>query len=101
MNTAIDLQAFHESLARPHPPQGMSRALQALWWDANGDWEKAHECAQAEDGGDGAWVHAYLHRKEGDHANARYWYRRAGRTPATSSLDEEWRAIAAALLPSA
>jgi hypothetical protein len=65
-------------------------ALLALWWDAKGDWEKAHEIAQDVAGSDGAWVHAYLHRKEGDVANAGYWYRRAGKDVARGDLKVEW-----------
>lgn len=64
--------------------------LQALWWEAKGDWVRAHECAQADPGPFGAAVHAYLHRKEPDLANARYWYHRAGREPVTGTLDKEW-----------
>lgn len=76
--------------------------LQALWHDEAGDWSRAHEVCQKGDNRDGDWVHAYLHRKEGDIANARYWYSRAGR-PAPSigtPLTEEWSAIAEALLAS-
>ena len=78
------------------PPPGSSLALQALWHDARGDWERAHQCAQEEHGRDGSWVHAYLHRKEGDLGNAGYWYTRAGRAmPAkTVTLEAEWAAIA-------
>lgn len=72
--------------------------VRALWHDARGDWEEAHRLAQDVQGDDGAWVHAYLHRKEGDHGNAGYWYRRAGKPHESGSLDAEWRAIAAALL---
>ena len=72
--------------------------LLALWHDAHGDWHEAHRVAQDEDDENGAWVHAYLHRKEGDSANAGYWYRRAGRSPARGSLEEEWGAIVATLL---
>ena len=93
----MDLAAFRASLAAPSPPEG-SLALQALWFDGKGDWEKAHELAQADEGGPGDWVHAYLHRKEGDAFNAGYWYRRAGKPPAKSALEQEWAAIAAALL---
>ena len=84
--------------ASKDPPESLSLAAQAVWWDAKGNWAKAHECAQEQDDPAGAWVHAYLHRKEGDLANAGYWYRRAGRPPATVPLDEEWEAIARALL---
>jgi len=69
-----------------------------LWWDAQGNWAKAHESAQQDESPDGAWVHAYLHRKEGDHSNAEYWYRRAGRKAAQETFDQEWNAIATALL---
>jgi hypothetical protein len=94
----MDLQAFRESLAKPQPPAGLSPALQALWWDAKGDWDKAHERAQERDDAAGMRVHAYLHRKEGDQSNAGYWYRRCGVAPATSTLDEEWQELARALL---
>ena len=84
------------------PPAGLGRALLALWLDARGDWEAAHTMAQEAGSGDGDWVHAYLHRKEGDEANAGYWYRRAGRpAPGVSGQDglrAEWEAIARALL---
>jgi hypothetical protein len=72
--------------------------VQALWHDATGNWEEAHRLAQDVQGEDGAWVHAYLHRKEGDQSNAGYWYRRAGKRHETGPLDAEWRAIASALL---
>jgi hypothetical protein len=73
-------------------------ALLALWWDGKGDWEKAHEIAQDVAGADGAWVHAYLHRKEGDVGNAGYWYRRAGRDVARGDLRVEWVAIVTEML---
>ena len=69
-----------------------------LWQDAAGHWDTAHELAQSDEGPDGAWVHAYLHRKEGDIGNAGYWYRRAGQAPFTGSLEAEWEEIAAVLL---
>ncbi len=72
--------------------------LLALWWDAQGDWEQVHEVAQHVAGADGAWVHAYLRRKEGDLANAAYWYRRAGRPVASGDLRAEWVAMVAELL---
>ena len=93
----MDLSSFRQSVGAAAPPT-LPSAMQALWWDAKGDWKKAHECAQAQDDKDGAWVHAYLHRKEGDPSNAGYWYRRAGKSPATTTLDAEWESIAAALL---
>jgi hypothetical protein len=95
--TAGELKAAAAQSASP--PPGLSGALAALWHDARGDWERAHECAQEDRGAYGAWVHAYLHRKEGDPGNAGYWYARAGRpAPAGLSLGEEWDAIARELL---
>jgi hypothetical protein len=76
----------------------LTGALLALWWDAKGDWEKAHEVAQDVAGADGAWVHAYLHRKEGDLGNAGYWYRRAGRAVASGDSRVEWEGIVRAML---
>jgi hypothetical protein len=80
------------------PPDGLVGPLLALWWQARGDWRRAHEHAQAEAGPDGDWVHAHLHRDEGDLANADYWYARAGQTRPDTPLVEEWHAIARALL---
>ena len=97
----MDFPAFKASLAQQVPPDGLSLAAQALWWDARGDWKKAHECAQEQDDGAGAWVHAYLHRKEGDRSNAGYWYRRARKPAATVTLDDEWEMIARALVETA
>ena len=94
----MDLDSFRASINEPDPPPGLSLALQTLWWDAKGDWAKAHECAQADTQETGSLVHAYLHRKEPDPPNARYWYARAGRAPAAGSLDEEWSALATELL---
>ena len=92
------LAAFRASLAAARPPADLTPALTALWLDGKGDWDGAHAAAQADEGADGAWVHAYLHRKEGDPGNAAYWYRQAGRAVARTSLDEEWTAIAATLI---
>jgi hypothetical protein len=73
--------------------------MQALWWDARDDWERAHDLVQADEAvRECAWVHAYLHRKEGDLSNAAYWYRRSGHPVATGSLDQERQSIADALL---
>lgn len=93
-----DLADFRKSLRRKAPPKGLSLAVVALWWDAKGYWQRAHECAQEQDDVAGAWVHAYLHRKEGDAGNAAYWYRRAGKRAASGTLEAEWETIAAALL---
>lgn len=92
------LDAFRDSLDGSAPPAGLTRPLQGLWWDARGSWDQAHACVQDDDTAQGAWVHAYLHRKEGDLPNAAYWYRRAGRPVAQGVLGAEWAAIAAALL---
>lgn len=90
---------FQQSVARDAaPPAGLGAALQALWHDAKGDWPRAHACAQADEGCEAAWVHAYLHRKEGDEANAGYWYARAGRKKPAAGLAEEWAEIARELL---
>lgn len=84
----MTFEEFHSAReAELHGP------LLALWFDRQGDWEQAHEAAQADEGREGAWVHAYLHRKEGDTVNARYWYRRAGQPMAGGSLETEWEAI--------
>lgn len=92
--------SFEEFIAAAAPPAGVGPALAALWHDAHGDWARAHELSQEDEGPAGSWVHAYLHRREGDAANARYWYARAGRTPPakTVTLDAERDAIARALL---
>ena len=94
----MDLAQFAASVSAEAPPASLSPALSALWWDAKGAWDKAHESAQRQDDSARAWVHAYLHRKEGDAANAGYWYRRAGKTASTAALAAEWKAIARALL---
>jgi hypothetical protein len=94
----MNLAAFRASLSLASAPPTLSPALRALWLDARGDWDGAHDAAQADEGGAGDWVHAYLHRKEGDPGNAAYWYRRARRPVCRASLDEEWAAITAALL---
>ena len=94
----MTLQEFRDSLAAERPPQGLSLALTALWWDGKGDWTNAHESAQQDEGPAGSWVHAYLHRKEGDASNAGYWYGRAGKTPSRLSLADEWIEITEALL---
>ena len=94
----MTLDAFTRSLENDAPPEGLPRLLLALWHAARGDWTRAHELAQAEDDRPSAWVHAYLHRKEGDLSNAAYWYRRAGRPVADGPFEPEWREIAASLL---
>ncbi len=92
------MEEFRKSLVSDGPPKELSLPLAALWWDAKGDWTKAHESAQQDEGPGGAWAHAYLHRKEGDLSNAGYWYQRAGKPPARMSLDQEWAEIVNSLL---
>jgi hypothetical protein len=94
----MTLDDFRTSLSRPSPPEGLHVALQVLWWAGKGEWDKAHKIVQDEAGGDAAWIHAYLHRVEGDLPNARYWYGQAGQPPATGALEDEWEAIVRALL---
>jgi hypothetical protein len=94
----MTLDDFVALTAQPGPAPSLAPPLLALWHDARDDWETAHRVVQEAPGGEAAWVHAYLHRKEGDLDNAGYWYRRARRAAASGGLDEEWRAIAAALL---
>jgi hypothetical protein len=90
--------AFRQSLRAKAPPAGASAALQALWWAAKDDWDKAHRIVMNEHDQDCAWVHAYLHRLEGDLDNAKYWYRQSHRKPATHELASEWSEIVAAQL---
>ncbi|MGD0563290.1 MAG: hypothetical protein ABSA66_09380 [Roseiarcus sp.] len=94
----MDVAALRASLGGPTPPPGLGPALQALWRDAKGDWDGAHRLAQVDESAAGCWVHAYLHRKEGDAGNAAYWCRRAGKPLCRGPLEAEWEAIAAALL---
>ena len=94
------LAQFRSTLTSADPPAGLSPALVALWYDGRGDWEAAHRVAQDIDTSEGAWIHAYLHRKEGDATNAGYWYRRAAKPISSAPLDAEWEAIVTALLPS-
>jgi len=89
---------FRKSLTATKPPAGLTLALAGLWWDAKGDWTRAHEFAQQDEGVEGSWVHAYLHRKEGDDGNAAYWYSRVGKPVFKEPLDAEWLTIAKALL---
>ena len=94
----MTLDDFRKSLTRNDPPDGLTQAQAGLWWDAKGDWARAHESAQQDEGPDGSWVHAYLHRKEGDQSNAAYWYRRAGKPVSREPLETEWMSITKALL---
>src|SRR5215207_4780344 len=89
---------FKRTVCDGAPPENIPLPLLALWHDARGDWNAAHETAQSVEDESGAWVHAYLHRKEGDAANAGYWYRRASQPVCREPLEREWEAIAAAFL---
>jgi len=84
---------FKESLQDTNPPLNLSPNLTALWHDGKGDWNSAHDLADGNPYPEADWVHAYLHRKEGDDWNANYWYRRAGKTMPKLSLTEEWEAL--------
>lgn len=94
----MTLSEFKRTVSVDRPPADISPALLALWHDARGDWDAAHNTAQSIEDATGAWIHAYLHRKEGDASNAAYWYRRARQPVATDPLDAEWERIALALL---
>jgi hypothetical protein len=94
----MTLAELKRSVAKKAPPARLVPPLAALWWAAKGDWGKAHGIVMKEDDRDAAWVHAYLHRVEGDLDNAGYWYRRARRAAATEPLEAEWDAIATALI---
>ncbi len=96
---SLTIETLRESLSQATPPPGLTLAQQAVWWAGKGDWAAAHaRVQQAEGTPDCDWVHAYLHRQEGDLSNARYWYRSAGQPMAQDSLEAEWARIAAALL---
>jgi hypothetical protein len=95
----MTLNQFNESAdSDPKPPEGLDLTLQALWWDAKGDWDKAHRLAQDDSNPNASWVHAYLHRKEGDESNAAYWYARAVKPVANGSLPAERDRIVETLL---
>ncbi len=94
----MDLTTFKVSLTDAVPLAGIEPVLQALWHAACGDWDKAHRLAQGQGDAAGAWVHAYLHRVEGDQSNAAYWYRRAGKTVCSTPLNQEWDSVVSALL---
>src|SRR3954469_13346101 len=95
---AMTLAALNASLKSPAPPRALTPPAQSLWWAAKGDWDKAHAIVMKDDSREAAWVHAYLHRVEGDLPNAGYWYRTAGKPVASGTLESEWTAITGALL---
>lgn len=92
------LDDFIDALQRDEPEAGLSAQLKALWYDGKGNWGQAHAQVDHLTDAASAWVHAYLHRKEGDTANADYWYRRAGKSRPALSLDEEWADLVAYFL---
>jgi hypothetical protein len=95
---AMTLAELKRTLSEANPPAGLTPALVALWWARNDTWDKAHKLVMDEGGKDCAWVHAHLHRVEGDQENAGYWYRQAGRSVVSGSLPDEWEAITKAML---
>jgi len=94
----MTFEEFQSSVEDNSPPASVSDELKGLWWDGKGNWDKSHETVQDLETSDAAWVHAYLHRKEGDLWNADYWYRRAGKVRPDVTLDDEWKSISKALL---
>ncbi len=94
----MNLNTFKESLSGNMPPQNVSVYLKALWFQGKGEWDKAHGTIQDVDDSNAAWIHAFLHRKEGDISNADYWYRRAGKKKPSVSLEREWEEIVLALI---
>jgi len=94
----MNFDEFKSSFKNNEPPPGLSPLLLAMWYDGKNDWHGSHELAQDIHTADGSWVHAYLHRKEGDPGNAAYWYRKAGKPVAVGSLEQEWESIVKALL---
>ena len=89
----MQMEEFRNSVSGSEPPEGLTAPLQALWWDAKGDWARAHGLVDELESAEGMAVHAYLHRKEGVAWNAEYWYRRAGRRFRRETLEEEWAAL--------
>ena len=96
----MNVADFIASLEGAAPASDLNAPLRGLWWAAKGDWDEAHRIVQDDNSREAAWVHAYLHRVEGDLGNAGYWYRQAGRPEAKDSLEAEWERIAATLLGS-
>ncbi|MGD1891090.1 MAG: hypothetical protein ACFB15_10920 [Cyclobacteriaceae bacterium] len=94
----MTLEEYKETLQLEQAPSQLDKPLQAMWYAANGNWEKAHDLAQELNDSASAWVHAYLHREEGDISNAQYWYSRANRSVPHSTLEQEWDMIVSTLL---
>lgn len=89
-------EQFDESLAKDVPPENLSLELTALWWLKNSNWQQAHDLIDPAPGADAAWVHALLHRMEGDQWNADYWYSRAGRERPEMTIGQELETMLAA-----
>jgi hypothetical protein len=99
MVSRLTFEQFQQSLrGNSGCPTSLHPALQALWYDRQGNWTLAHQIVQDESDLASTWVHAYLHRREGDLSNAHYWYRRSGRSLSEVSLDREWEEITRSLL---
>jgi hypothetical protein len=94
----MDLKEFKESLKSNQPPENLSVYLRALWFDGKGNWEQSHKIIQDIEDKHASWIHAYLHRKEGDISNADYWYSKAARKRPSVSLDEEWMQLTGAFI---
>ena len=93
----MEISFLRNSLKQNDPPQNLPIHLKALWYDAKGNWQKAHNLIQDLNDNTAAWIHAYLHRKEGDMGNADYWYSRAGKKMPQFSLEKEWEQLVNAL----
>ncbi|MEM8999937.1 MAG: hypothetical protein AAGB24_06705 [Bacteroidota bacterium] len=98
MPNPTDFKTFKDTLHLERPPSGWPLALQSLWWDAKGDWNASHDIAQDLHTEMGSWIHAYLHRKEGDEWNASYWYGQARKPFSKMTLDEELKDLVEFLL---
>lgn len=94
----MTLIEFNTSLQLSAPPAHLSPELQALWFAGKNDWDTAHTIAQDINTKEGSWIHAYLHRVEGDLGNASYWYQRAGKATPSGDLKDEWNFIVNELL---
>ena len=94
----MTFEQFQQSLSQSSPPPAISKHLESLWYDAKGDWEQSHNIIQEINDSDASWIHAYLHRKEGDTWNADYWYSRAGKTRPAITLEAEWEKIVKRIL---
>jgi len=94
----INTDHFYNTLDQNAPPSDWGHGLKALWYDRKGDWHKAHDLVDGSSNGMAKWIHAYLHRKEGDEWNAGYWYRQAGKPFPEMDLDAEFQVLLAAVL---